>query len=220
VAAFALFGLFTSVTPGFIAGTRGDRSHALAGLATFVVFDAAALARIALSRAAASRQLRTGLTALTPDLALVTIAVWLPSLTLFLLGGTLAGAGASAAFRGGVSTVIAIAPVARRGGTLAGLFLAAYFGIAVPVLGLGVASPARQRPGRGARLRRGPGGCRGGRQPHAGGRAGRGGPPPGRRNPRQPGASPGDRPAGNSGGRYDAIYTRLTVQFYQGRNLP
>jgi hypothetical protein len=36
--------------------------------------------------------------------------------------------------------VIAIAPVARRGGPLAGLFLAAYFGIAVPVLGLGVAT--------------------------------------------------------------------------------
>jgi hypothetical protein len=134
VAAFALFGPFGHA--GFIAGTLGDRSHALASLATFVVFDAAALARIALSRAAASRQLRTGLTALTPDLALVTIAVWLPSLTLFLLGGTLAGAGASAAFKGGVSTVIAIAPVARRGETLAGLFLAAYFGIAVPVSAL------------------------------------------------------------------------------------
>jgi ABC-type amino acid transport system permease subunit len=61
-----------------------------------VVFDAAALAQIALSRAAASRQLRTGRTALTPDLALVTIAVWLPSLTLFLLGGTLADAPARA----------------------------------------------------------------------------------------------------------------------------
>jgi hypothetical protein len=140
VAAFALFGLFTSLAPGFIAGTLGDRSHALAGLATFVVFGAAALAQIALSRAATSRQLRIGLTALTLGLALVTIAVWLPSLTLFLLSGALAGAGAGAAFKGSVSTVIAIAPPTRRGETLAGLFLAAYFGIAVPVLGLGVAT--------------------------------------------------------------------------------
>ena len=105
-----------------------------------MVFDAAALAQIALSRAAASRQPRTGLTALTPDLALATIAVWLPSLTLFLLGGTLASAGAGAAFKGSVSTVIAIAPVARRGETLAGLFLAAYFDIAVPVPGLDLAT--------------------------------------------------------------------------------
>src|SRR5712691_7142344 len=110
VAAFALFGLFTS------------------------------LAQVAVSRAATSRQLRIGLTALILGLALVTIAVWLPSLTLFLLGGALAGAGAGAAFKGSVSTVIAIAPPTRRGETLAGLFLAAYFGIAVPVLGLGLAT--------------------------------------------------------------------------------
>ena len=47
---------------------------------------------------------------------------------------------AGAAFKGSLSTVIAIAPPARRGETLAGLFLAAYFGIAVPVLGLGLAT--------------------------------------------------------------------------------
>src|SRR5260370_25902943 len=140
VAAFALFGLFTSLTPGFIAGTIGDRSHPLPGLATFAVFGAAALAQIALSRAATSRQLRIGLTALTLGLALVTIAVWLPSLTLFLLGGTLAGAGAGAVFKGSISTAIAIAPPARRGETLAGLFLAAYFGIAVPAPGLRLAT--------------------------------------------------------------------------------
>jgi MFS family permease len=140
VAAFALFGLFTSLAPGFLAGTLGDRSHALAGLATFVVFGAAALAQIVLGRAATSRQLRIGLTALILGLALVTIAVWLPSLTFFLLGGALAGAGAGAAFKGSVSTVIAMAPAARRSETLAGLFLAAYFGIAVPVLGLGLAT--------------------------------------------------------------------------------
>src|SRR6266566_5063174 len=140
VAAVALPGLFTSLAPGFIAGTLGDRSHAPAGLAAFVVFGAAALAQIALSRAATSRQLSIGLTALILGLAVVTIAVWLPSLTLFLLGGALAGAGAGAAFKGSVSAVIAIAPHARRGETLAGLFLAAYFGIAVPVPGLGLAT--------------------------------------------------------------------------------
>jgi MFS family permease len=140
VAAFALFGLFTSLAPGFIAGTLGDRSHALAGLATFIVFGAAALTQIAASRAATSRQLRIGLTALIGGLALVTIAVWLPSLPLFLLGGAVAGAGAGATFKGSVSMVIAIAPAGRRGETLAGLFLAAYFGIAAPVLGLGLAT--------------------------------------------------------------------------------
>jgi len=50
-AEFALFGLFTSLSPGFIAGTLHDTSHALAGAATFVVFGAGALAQIVVSRA-------------------------------------------------------------------------------------------------------------------------------------------------------------------------
>ena len=56
-AEFALFGLFTSLSPGFIAGTLHDTSHALAGAATFAVFGAGALAQIVVSRAPLRRQL-------------------------------------------------------------------------------------------------------------------------------------------------------------------
>jgi MFS family permease len=139
-AEFALFGLFTSLTPGFLAGTLHTRSHVLAGFATFAVFGAAALAQVATSRAALPRQLGIGLSALAAGLVLVTVAVWLPSLALLLAGGAVAGGGAGAAFKGSISTVISIAPPQARGEALAGLFLAAYIGLAVPVLGLGVAT--------------------------------------------------------------------------------
>jgi MFS family permease len=139
-AEFALFGLFTSLTPDFLAGTLHERSHALAGFATFAVFGAAALAQIATSRAGLHRQLGIGLSALAAGLVLVTLAVWLPSLALLLTGGALAGGGAGAAFKGSISTVISIAPPQARGEALAGLFLAAYTGLAVPVLGLGLAT--------------------------------------------------------------------------------
>lgn len=138
--AFALFGLFTSLAPGFLATTLNDPSHALAGLATFIVFGAAALAQVALARLAAHRQLGLGLAALAAGLVLITAAVWVPSLVLLLAGGALAGGGAGAAFRGTVSRVISIAPAQARGEALAGLFLAAYIGLAVPVLALGVAT--------------------------------------------------------------------------------
>ncbi len=141
-AGFALFGLFTSLAPGVIAGLLHDRSHALAGAATFSVFGSAALAQLALSRAPARRQLTAGLTALVAGLALITAAVWLPSLPVLLAGGVVAGAGAGAAFRGSVATVITIAPAHARGESLAGLFLAAYTGLAVPVVGLGLATQA------------------------------------------------------------------------------
>jgi len=137
---FALFGLFTSLAPVFLAGTLHEHSHALAGLTTFAVFGAAALAQIATSRAGLRRQLGVGQSALAVGLALVTLAVWRPSLALLLVGGVLAGGGAGAAFKGCISTVIFIAPPQARGEALAGVFLAAYVGLAVPVLGLGIAT--------------------------------------------------------------------------------
>lgn len=139
-ACFALFGLFTSLTPDFLAGTLHDGSHALAGFATFAVFGAAALSQIAASRAALRSQLGIGLGALAAGLVLVTLAVWLPSLALLLAGGAVAGAGAGAAFKGSISTVASIAPPQARGEALAGLFLAAYIGLVVPVLRLGLAT--------------------------------------------------------------------------------
>jgi Major Facilitator Superfamily len=139
-AEFALFGLFTSLSPGFIAGTLHDTSHALAGAATFAVFGAGALAQMVVSRVPLRRQLASGLLALVLGLALITAAFWLASLALLLIGGIVAGGGAGAAFKGSVSTVLGMARPEARGEALAGLFLAAYVGLAVPVLALGLAT--------------------------------------------------------------------------------
>jgi hypothetical protein len=51
-----------------------------------------------------------------------------------------AGAGPGATFRGLVATVISITPTSARGEGLAGLFLGSYIGLAIPVVGLGVAT--------------------------------------------------------------------------------
>lgn len=91
---------------------------------------------------AASRRFQAGagLTALVAGLGMVTAAAWLPSFWLVVAGGIVAGAGAGAAFRGTVATVISITPPQARGEGLAGLFLVAYVGLAIPVVGLGVAT--------------------------------------------------------------------------------
>ena len=52
----------------------------------------------------------------------------------------MAGAGAAAAFRGMVATVISVTPPQMRGEGLAGLFLGAYVGLAIPAAVLGVAT--------------------------------------------------------------------------------
>ena len=143
---FAVFGLFNSLAPSFLAGPLHQHSHALAGIAAFIVFGAAAVSQIALARAAQGRLLRLGVALLVAGIVTVTVAVWVTSLPLLLIGGVLAGAGGGATFKGAVSTVIAIAPPQARGESLAGFFLAAYLGLAAPVVGLGVATQYLSAP--------------------------------------------------------------------------
>ena len=76
--------------------------------------------------------------------------MWLPSPSfgVFLAGDLVAGAGAGLMFKGAIGTVSEISLPERRAEALAGLFLAAYLGLAGPVIGLGaltqVASHARE----------------------------------------------------------------------------
>jgi MFS family permease len=74
-------------------------------------------------------------------LAATVTAVWLPapSLALFIIGGAITGAGGGAIFKGAVATVIRISPPENRAEALTGLYLAAFAGLSVPIVGAGVA---------------------------------------------------------------------------------
>lgn len=138
--AFSVFGLFTSLGPGFLAQTLGYHSHALAGAATFVVFAAGALAQSLLTRLDAQRLTAVGIGLLPAGLALLTAATWFPSLPAFLAGGLLSGAGAGVLFKGGITTVMELAPRETRAEALASFFLASYVGLSAPIVGLGLAT--------------------------------------------------------------------------------
>ncbi|MDR7278713.1 MFS transporter [Catenuloplanes atrovinosus] len=141
-AAFAVLGLFASVAPGFVGGTMGHPSRALAGLVAFLTFGSAVTAQLVFARVAARRQVLGGLVSLSLGLLTATVAVWLPHLPLFLLGGVAAGAGAGLLFKGSVGTVFGLSEPATRGEALAGLFLAGYLGLSIPILGFGLATAA------------------------------------------------------------------------------
>ena len=137
---FAAFGLFTSLAPSFIAGTLHQTSHIIAALQAFVAFTAAAVAQLATVKWELRRLLSAGMLSLSAGIALVVAATWLPSLGAFLVGGLAAGAGAGLLFKGGILTASSLAAPDRRAEVLAGFFLAAYVGVSVPVLGLGILS--------------------------------------------------------------------------------
>lgn len=139
-AALSVLGLFTSLAPAFVAGTLHHPSRALAGLVASMVFASGAATQILVRRETVRRQVAGGLVLMTAGLLTVTAGVWAVSLPVFLLGGVIAGGGAGALLKGAVSTVVDLAPAATRGEALAGVFLGGYLGLAVPVLGLGVAT--------------------------------------------------------------------------------
>lgn len=139
-AAFAVFGLFTSVAPGFVAGTLHHPSRALAGLTVFAVFGAAAAAQSLTGRLPAAARRGLGLLVMAAGLVVLVAGMAAASLGLFLAGGIIAGAGAGVLFKAAVGSVAAMAAPSRRGEALAGIFLIAYLGLTVPVIAIGVAT--------------------------------------------------------------------------------
>lgn len=137
-AGFAVFGLFTSLTPSVLATVMHEESRLVAGLVSAAVFAAAAVAQLATDRLARRRQVALAVTLTLAGLALLAVSVSTASLPGFVASAVVAGAGVGILFRGALATAGALAEPGRRGEVLAGVFLVAYLGLAVPVLLLGV----------------------------------------------------------------------------------
>lgn len=139
--AFGALGLFTGLSATFLVGTLHETSHLLAGVTVFALFTSGVVSQVALATAPPRRLLGAGTVLMVAGLTLTAVAVWLPtpSYALFLIGGALNGGGAGAVFKGSVGTVIGITAPHQRAEALAGVFLAGYVGLSVPVVGAGVA---------------------------------------------------------------------------------
>jgi predicted MFS family arabinose efflux permease len=138
---FAVFGLFAGLAGRFLVEPLGHPSPALTGLAIFLTFAAGITVQVTTITVPAQRLIARGLAPALAGLAILVLCAWTspPSLTLFLIGGLVAGAGGGAIFRGSLSVVIETSRQDERAGALTTFFVAGYAGISLPVLGLGVA---------------------------------------------------------------------------------
>ncbi|MFB2586318.1 MFS transporter [Herbiconiux liukaitaii] len=134
---FAVLGLFTSLAPTFLVTTFRQGDHLLAGATTFSVFAAAAAGQILLARVGLRTQLTVAVAGCAVGLVGVAIGAVAPLLVVFLAGGVLAGLGVGVLFKGALGTAVAVADPARKGESLALMFLVAYAGLALPVLAIG-----------------------------------------------------------------------------------
>ena len=141
LAAFSANGLFAGLSGLFLATTFHNSSHALSGAALFLVFAAGVASQLATGGLPASRVLALGTVSLLTGLVLLVVSVRLsiPNLALFLIAGALIGAGSGAVFKGTTGIVLGASPPESRIAMTSDLLIALYVGLAVPVIGAGVA---------------------------------------------------------------------------------
>lgn len=138
--AFALFGLFSSLGPKILGTSLGLHATAITGTVSGVVFLVAVASQLIFGRVAPDRQVGWGLGALAAAFALLLISGLTGSIIAFLTGAVLGGVGAGLAFKGSIASARDLAEPAVRAEAIAGMFLAAYLGLVVPVVGLGIAT--------------------------------------------------------------------------------
>jgi MFS family permease len=135
---FAVFGLFTSLAPGFVGTTLHHPSRLLSGVVPFITFAAAALAQTATGHLANRARILLGVLAQAVGLVGVAFAMEAANLAAFLVGGGLAGAGAGVLFKSALAAYVGAAEPVKRGEAASSVFFFAYLGLIIPVLGIGV----------------------------------------------------------------------------------
>lgn len=137
-AGFALFGVFTSVSPAFLAESLHVDDHAVSGLVVALAFFASTAGQLAVGRVGARRSLPLGCAGLLAGLALLAGALRWDLMSLVVLSALVGGVGQGLAFRGALSEVAGASPEHRRAAVISTLFVVAYAGISVPVIGVGL----------------------------------------------------------------------------------
>jgi hypothetical protein len=141
LAGFAANGLYAGLSGLFLATTLHQPSLALSGASLFLLFTCGVASQLATARLQASRVLALGTISMLTGLTLLVVSVHLatPNLALFLIGGALIGAGSGAVFKGTTGIVLEASPPESRVAMTSDLLIALYVGLAVPVIGAGVA---------------------------------------------------------------------------------
>jgi MFS family permease len=139
-AAFALNGLFASLAPGFTTAMLHHPNYAIAGAVTCVFFAAGTVAALSLGRLNSRPVLKTGLGLFPVGLVLLVAAMSAASLTLFVIAAVVGGSAFGALVIGSLSAANRLASPGTRAQVISSYYVFAYCGLAIPVIGVGVAS--------------------------------------------------------------------------------
>lgn len=139
-AAFALFGLFSAVAPTFLASVLHQTSPALAGGVVFVLFAASAAGQLAVPRIPGPVALPAGCAGIIAGALVTAAALAVSSLGLLIAGAIVAGIGQGIAVGAGLAALNARTPAEHRAEVDSSYFVAAYGGVSIPIIGVGLLS--------------------------------------------------------------------------------
>ena len=139
-AAFALFGLFSAVAPTFLASVLHQTSPALAGGVVFVLFASSAAGQLAVPRIPGPAALPAGCAGIIAGALLTGAALAASSLGLLIAGAIVAGTGQGIAVGAGLAALNTKTPAEHRGEVDSSYFVAAYAGVSIPIIGVGLLS--------------------------------------------------------------------------------
>jgi MFS family permease len=138
--AFAVSGLYGAVAPTMLTSLLHLPSHLLAGGIVFLLFLCSAGGQFGVARLREGLALPLGCAGLAVGVGLLAWAIASASLGLLIFSAVLVGLGQGAAIGGGLRSINARAPDARRGEAASAFFVVIYVGLAVPVIGFGLAA--------------------------------------------------------------------------------
>lgn len=137
-AAFSVIGLLMALSGSILHQVLEETSLLAVGGVVFVLMTASAVAQVAMGRTSQRSQLRIGAVCMLVGLGVIGLIVRIPSTVLLLAAVAVAGAGVGLIFKAGVSVASAAAERDNRGEVLAVMFLAAYAGLVIPVVTVGL----------------------------------------------------------------------------------
>jgi predicted MFS family arabinose efflux permease len=141
-AAFSVLGLFSSLVPTFLHGLLGVHNLALIGGGSFLIFITAAISQGVSARLPARRSVSAGVPLLLVCLGTVEGALYAKALWLFLVGTIAGGVAVGFIFRGGLSELNRVAAPQNRAAVVSTFFAAAYVGLGLPAVLIGLISVA------------------------------------------------------------------------------
>ena len=139
-AAFSLLGIFSALAPTFLGGVLHQHNHAVAGAVVFMIFAISAATQIVAGHFDYRKVVSFGLALFLLVLALIVAGLSQASLGIFLAGTAVGGVAVGCVFMGSLSTANRLAPAERRAQVVSSYFVMCYLGLAVPVIGVGIAS--------------------------------------------------------------------------------